>query len=53
VEQRGLRKRFDDLERSKQELLMKEGTKAKKERKNVFKEPVLERTKVMPYAVLQ
>jgi hypothetical protein len=53
VEQWGLRKRLDDLERSKQELLMKEGAKAKKERKNVFKEPVLERTKVMPYGILQ
>jgi hypothetical protein len=41
------------LERSKQDLLMNEGTKVKKERKSVFKEPVLERTKVMPYGIFQ
>jgi hypothetical protein len=52
-EQRGLRKRFEELERSKQELLMNEGTKVKKERKSVSKEPVLERTKVMPYGIFQ
>ena len=51
-EQAELRKRFDELERSKQGLLIKEGTKGK-EKKNVFKESSFERSRVMPYGIVQ